>query len=202
MSEELQSLLSRIKSDGIDKANAEAKAIVDEARKQAADIRAKAAEDAAKARKEAEADAAAFRGRAEATVRQAMRDVKLQLAAELEKQVADFIAGGVKGAFADTASVTAWIGKAVDGYLSQGEKGIEVALGGDAAAMASEVKAALARKAASDGIAVTASPAFPDGFTVRLDGGRVEQCFTAEAVTDALSRLLRPELAALLKDSK
>ena len=62
------------------------------------------------------------------------------------------------------------------------------------------MKAALAAKAANGGIAVEASPAFPNGFTIKLDGGRVEQCFTADAISDALGRLLRPELAALMRE--
>lgn len=201
MSEELQSLLDRIRNEGVEKAGAEARDIVEAAKKEAAAIRAAAEEDAAKTKAAAQSEANAFAARAEATVRQAMRDAKLQLAAELEKQVSAFVSKGVKGALADEAAVSAWITKAVDGYLAQGEKGIEVALGGDAAKMAASVKAALAAKAAAGGIAVEASPAFPDGFTIRLDGGRVEQCFTAEAISDALGRLLRPELAALLKDA-
>ena len=201
MSVELQSLLDRIRNEGVGKADAEAREIVEAAKKEAAAIRAAAEEDAAKTKAAAKSEADAFAARAEATVRQAMRDARLQLAAELEKQVSGFVASGVNGALADEAAVAAWIGKAVDGYLAQGEKGIEVALGGDAAKMAASVKAALAAKAANGGIAVEASPAFPNGFTIRLDGGRVEQCFTAEAISDALGRLLRPELAALLKDA-
>ena len=200
MSEELQSLLDKIKSDGIGKAEAEAKAIVDAAKKEAAEIRAKAEAAAEKSREQSKREAADFAARAEATVRQAMRDVKLQLASDLQAQVSDFISAGVKGALADEGAVSAWISKAVDGYLAQGEKGIAVALGGDAAKMASAVKAALAAKAANGGIAVEASPAFPNGFTIKLDGGRVEQCFTADAISDALGRLLRPELAALMRE--
>ena len=200
MSEELQSLLDKIKSDGIGKAEAEAKSIVDAAKKEAAEIRAKAEAAAEKSREQSKREAADFAARAEATVRQAMRDVKLQLASDLQAQVADFISAGVKGALADEGAVSAWISKAVDGYLAQGEKGIAVALGGDAAKMASAVKAALAAKAANGGIAVEASPAFPNGFTIKLDGGRVEQCFTADAISDALGRLLRPELAALMRE--
>lgn len=200
MSEELQSLLDKIKSDGIGKAEAEAKSIVDAAKKEAAEIRAKAEVAAEKSREQSKREAADFAARAEATVRQAMRDVKLQLASDLQTQVSDFIAAGVKGALADEGAVSAWISKAVDGYLAQGEKGIAVALGGDAAKMASAVKAALAAKAANGGIAVEASPAFPNGFTIKLDGGRVEQCFTADAISDALGRLLRPELAALMRE--
>lgn len=200
MSEELQSLLDKIKSDGIGKAEAEAKSIVNAAKKEAAEIRAKAEAAAEKSREQSKREAADFAARAEATVRQAMRDVKLQLASDLQAQVADFISAGVNGALADEGAVSAWISKAVDGYLAQGEKGIAVALGGDAAKMASAVKAALAAKAANGGIAVEASPAFPNGFTIKLDGGRVEQCFTADAISDALGRLLRPELAALMRE--
>lgn len=200
MSEELQSLLDKIKSDGIGKAEAEAKSIVDAAKKEAAEIRAKAEAAAEKSREQSKREAADFAARAEATVRQAMRDVKLQLASDLQAQVADFISAGVKDALADEGAVSAWISKAVDGYLAQGEKGIAVALGGDAAKMASAVKAALAAKAANGGIAVEASPAFPNGFTIKLDGGRVEQCFTTDAISDALGRLLRPELAALMRE--
>lgn len=202
MSEELQSLLDRIRDEGVNKARDEAEAILADARKEAAAIKASAEKDAAETIAAAKAEARAFETRAEATVRQAMRDVKLQLAAELQKQVDAFVASGVGGAFANEGDVCAWIGKAVDAYLAQGENGIEVALGGNAAKMAAAVKSALAAKAANGGIAVEASPAFPDGFTIRLDGGRVEQCFTAAAVSAALSRLMRPALAALLNDAK
>lgn len=202
MSEELQALLDHIKTDGIKKAEAEAKAIIEAAKKEAEGIKEAANAEAAKTKADAARDADAFRSRAEATVRQAMRDVKLQLAEDLERQAAAFVAGGVDAAFADAATVAGWIGKAVDGYLGQGEKGIEIALGGEVAAMAGAIKASLAKKATEGGIAIESSPAFPNGFTIKLDGGRVEQCFTAEAVTDALSRLLRPELSALLKDSR
>lgn len=201
MSEELQSLLDRIRSEGVGKAEAEAKGIIDAAKKEAAEIRAKAEADAAATREAAKRDAADFAARADATVRQSMRDVKLQLAADLQAQAEAFVADGVKGAFADEKAVSGWVAKAVDAYLAQGGNGVEVALGGDASKMAAAVKAALAAKAANGGVNVTTSPAFPDGFTIRLDGGRVEQCFTAEAVTEALGRLLRPELAALLKDA-
>ena len=201
MSEDLQALLDRIRSDGVEKAAAEAKSITDAARKEAEAIRQAARDDAAKTREEAKRDAADFAAHAEATVKQAMRDVKLQLAADLQRQVTDLLAADVKAAFADKARVSEWVAKAVDAYLREGEGGIAVELGGSAAAMAESLRGALAAKAAAGGVEVTGSPAFPEGFTLRLDGGRVEQCFTAQAVTDALSRLLRPELAAMLKDA-
>ena len=134
----------------------------------------------------------------EQQVRQAVRDVNLQVAQDLENQVVNLLGDDVKGALADRGNVAKWVSQAVDAYLAGGEKGIEVELGGKAAEWAGELRAQLRAKAA-DGVRVEGSPAFPEGFTIRLAGGRVEQCFTAEAVTDALARLLRPQIAELLK---
>lgn len=201
MADELQALLNRIKSEGLEKAEAEAKSIIENAQKDAANIRKAAEEEAEKLRADAKRDAAAFSSRAEATVSQAVRDVKLQLAEDLQKIVVSFLSNDIKKEFNDTDTLKGWISKAVDAYLAKGEKAIEVELGGSAAPMAAKLLEELKAKTASDGIQVVDSPAFPNGFTIRTDGGRVEQCFTADAVTDALARLLRPELAALTKDA-
>ena len=37
------------------------------------------------------------------------------------------------------------------------------------------------------------------GFSVRLDGGRIEHAFTGDVIATELAKRLRPELAALLK---
>ena len=198
MTEDLQQLLDRIRREGVEKAETEAKAIVEAARKEAAETLAKAKTEAEDLRKEAEKDAKAFAQRAEQQVRQAVRDVNLQVAQDLENQVVNLLGDDVKGALADRGNVAKWVSQAVDAYPAAGEKGIEVELGGQAAEWAGELRAQLRAKAA-DGVRVEGSPAFPEGFTIRLAGGRVEQCFTAEAVTDALARLLRPQIAELLK---
>ena len=198
MTEDLQQLLDRIRREGVEKAETEAKAIVEAARKEAAETLAKAKTEAEGLRKEAEKDAKAFAQRAEQQVRQAVRDVNLQVAQDLENQIVNLLGDDVKGALADRGNVAKWVSQAVDAYLAGGEKGIEVELGGKAAEWAGELRAQLRAKAA-DRVRVEGSPAFPEGFTIRLAGGRVEQCFTAEAVTDALARLLRPQIAELLK---
>lgn len=201
MADELQALLNRIKSEGLERAEAEAKSIIEAAQKEAANIRKAAEEEAEKLRAEAKRDAAAFSSRAEATVGQAVRDVKLQLAEDLQRLVVAFLASDVKREFSDADSLKSWISKAVDTYLAKGERAIEIELGASAAPIAAKLLEELNAKAGADGIKVVDSPAFADGFTIRTDGGRVEQCFTADAVTDALARLLRPELAALTKDA-
>lgn len=202
MTEDLQQLLDRIRHEGVDKAQAEAKAIVEAARKEASDITAKAKADAAAMRKDAEKDAKAFAVRAEQQVRQAVRDVNLQVAQDLEKLVLGLLKNDVKAAMSDSKNISQWVSQAVAAYLKDGEKGIEVELGGSAAAQTAALQAELRSAAEKEGVKVTGSPAFPEGFTIRLAGGRIEQCFTTEAVTDALSRLLRPQIADLLKPAE
>ncbi len=198
MTEDLQQLLDRIRREGVEKAETEAKAIVEAARKEAAETVAKAKAEAEGLRKEAEKDAKSFAQRAEQQVRQAMRDVNLQVAQDLENLVVNLLGADVRAAMADRAAVAGWVSQAVATYLKDGEKGVEVELGGKAAEWTSAIRDELRAKAA-EGVRVEGSPAFPEGFTIRLAGGRVEQCFTAEAVTDALARLLRPQIADLLK---
>ena len=202
MTEDLQQLLDRIRKEGVEKAEAEAKAIVEAARKEAAETVAKAKADADTIRRDAEKDAKAFEMRAEQQVRQAVRDVNLQVAQDLEKKVVALLGDDVKAAMADREGVAKWVCDAIAAYLKGGEKGVEVELGGQAAGWADAIRAQLRSQAgAGDGVRVTGSPSFPEGFTIRLAGGRVEQCFTAEAVTDALARLLRPQIAELLKNA-
>jgi V/A-type H+-transporting ATPase subunit E len=200
MSEDLQNLIDKIRAEGVEKAEAEAKAIVDKAKAEAAEIVDKAKAEADAAREAARRDGESFAARAEQQVRQAMRDIHLSVAQDLEGLVDTLVKDCVGKAMASQDAVSAWVSKAVDAYLANGEKGVGVALGGSAAAMADTIRALVCEKAAGNGgVRVEASPAFPDGFTIRLSGGRVEHCFTVEAVADALSSMLRPEIAKLLK---
>ncbi len=109
MAEELQSLLEKIHRDGIEKAAAERDEMLAKARSEAAAVVAAAREEAAKMRAAAENDAEALKKRAESAIRQAARDILLELKSELTKRVeaitrsrldealsAEFIAGIVR----------------------------------------------------------------------------------------------------------
>lgn len=203
MTQDLQQLLDKIRQEGVEEAQAEAKSIVDAARKQAGEINEQAKNEAEELRAAAKQDAAAFQSRAEQTVRQALRDVRLQLSQDLEKQISSLLLRDVSATLAKAPTVTDLVKQAVTAYLKGGEHEIDVELGGSSAALAATLQAELRKEAEkADGLRVTGSQAFPEGFTLRLAGGRVEQCFTDEAVTDALANLLRPQLAALLRDGE
>ena len=73
--------------------------------------------------------------------------------------------------------------------------------GGDAevAANAKLAAALRAQLAGSGNITVVTDDTAQTGFSIRLDGGRVEHDFTGPAVAAALAARLRPDLAAMLK---
>lgn len=199
MTQELQHLLTHIRTEGVDKAKAEADAIRAEAKAEADAILAKAKTEAASLRQEAERDAAAFERRGQESLRQAARDVRLQVEQDLAKTIETLLRQAVDSATADSDSLRQWISAAVSAYTS-GQDDIEVVLGGDAAKLAEALTAQLRDQASRpEGVRVSPSPAFPNGFLLRLEGGRIEQSFTADAITAALSRLLRPRLADLFK---
>lgn len=192
MAEELQQLLEKIQREGVEKSNAQGAALVAKAKADAAALLKDAEEKAAALRAAAEKDAAAFAERAAETVRQAARDTVLEVQGGVTRLLEKLLAANVNAALAEPAEAAKLALDAVR----------ELAVGGAelhcAPAMVDALKAQLAAEA-KNGINVVADPAIGAGFSVRLDGGRVEHDFTGKAVADALARRLRPDLAALVQ---
>ena len=192
MAEELQNLLEKIKRDGVDKANAEAAAIVNKAKAEAAAIvkDAQAQAEAAKAAAKTQADQDA--ARAAETIRQAARDTVLKVEPAVTTLLSALLTKSVDAALADPAVAAPLAAEAVKA-LVKGDAAAEVAANGKL------VEALRAQLAAQANIKVVLDEATQAGFTVKLDGGRVEHDFTGAVVTDALASRLRPALAKLLK---
>ena len=192
MAEELQNLLEKIKRDGVDKANAEAAAIVNKAKAEAAAIvkDAQTQAEAAKAAAKTQADQDAER--AAETIRQAARDTVLKVESAVTSLLSALLAKSVDAALADPAVAAPLAAEAVKA-LVKGDAAAEVAANGKL------VEALRAQLAAQANIKVVLDEATQAGFTVKLDGGRVEHDFTGAVVTDALASRLRPDLAKLLK---
>ena len=167
MAEELQQLLEKIQHDGVEKANAEAAAII------------------SKAKASAE--------RAEKTIRQAARDTVLEVKDALERLLQNLLEKNVNAALA-TPGEAAKIALEAIRSLNAGTA--------DVAAdekLAAALKAQLAADAAS-GVNVVLDPTVGAGFSIRLDGGRVEYDFSEAAISAAIAKRLRPALAALLAE--
>ena len=191
MAEELQQLLEKIQRDGVDKANAEAAAIVAKAKEEANALVKKAQEDAAAAEAKGKADAEAYAARARETISQAARDTVLKVREDVTKLLTKLLAQDVSAALATEAVplAAAAVKELVTG------SGAEVAT---APKFVDALRAQLAAQA-QDGVKVVADEMTGAGFTVKLDNGRVEHDFTDAAISEALAQRLRSDLAALLK---
>ena len=193
MAAELQQLLEKIQKDGVDKANAEANRILSEAKAKAEGIVKAAAEKAAADEAKAKAEAEAYAKRAEETIRQAARDTVINVRGAVTAMLESVLARDVNSALSDPATVAQIAVSAVK----------EVASGAPAevSAGAKLVEAIRAQRAAEAvaGVTVVTDEAAGTGFSVKLDGGRVEHAFTGEAVAAELARRLRPALAALVR---
>ena len=188
--EDLQSILEKINKEGVEKADAEAKRIIDEAKARAAAIVKEAEDSAAKTRADAEADAAASAKRGEETLRHAARDVAISVEKSVSAMLEKILVRDVDAALADESTAAAIAAEAVKELAGPGE----VTCGAKLAAVLK------ARLAAKGDFTVVTDEASGSGFSVRLDGGRVEHSFTGATVAAELARRLRPELARLLKD--
>lgn len=189
--ENLDALLNKIRSEGVEAAKAEAAKVLAAAKAEAEAIvaKAKAEAEAAEAKAKAEAERAA-QG-AEATIRQAARDVVLKLGQDVAALLERTLGGAVDETLKPGPLVERLVAEAVASYLREGA--VEVAV------PEALVPALKARLAAQGEVTVVTDPRMGTGFKVRLAGGRVEHDFSGDSVTAALAALLRPQLAELLK---
>ena len=187
--EDLQSLLEKINRDGVEKAEAEAKKIVDTAQAKADALLKRAREEADQAKADADKSAAAASERAAETIRQAARDVVIGVKDAVTALFETLLAKDVNAALADEKAVADLAATAIRELAGPGE----ITCGPK---LAAAIKAQLAGQSA---FSVVTDEAAEAGFTVRLEGGRVEHAFTADVISAELAKRLRPDLAALLK---
>ena len=191
MAEELQNLLEKIKRDGVEKANAEAAAIVAKAKSEAAAIVKTAQDEAAAAKTAAAEDAKESAARAEETIRQAARDTILKIEQAVTSLLTKVLTTNVDAALADPAVAVPIAASAVQALVA-GDASAEVTAN---AKLAEALRAQLAARA---NITVVTDEDAQAGFSVRLDNGRVEHDFTGPTVAAALAARLRSDLAKLV----
>lgn len=190
--ENLDALLNKIRSEGVEAAKAEAAEIVATAKAEAERIAEKAKAEAESIVSQAKAEAERSAQGAKATIRQAARDVLLKLGQDVTALLGRTLGGAVDETLKPGPLVERLVSEAVAAYLKQGAA--EIVVGPE---LANVLKARLASQGE---VTVITDPQMGTGFRVRLSGGRVEHDFTGASVTAALAELLRPQLADLLKD--
>lgn len=199
MAEDIQGLLNRIQSDGIEKAEAEKKRILDDAKQQAAEILAKAKAEAEAIMKNASEEAVISENKGKAAVKQAARDVILSLQTELQKRLDTIVRDGLGQALTPEIMGQIII-KMAEKYFAQNDNGtIELLLSpADAAAMEAGLKAGLlANLKVKPEIQLSSNIA--SGLKIGIKGSDLLFDFSDDALTEVICSYAGPKLAAAIK---
>jgi len=198
MGTDLQHLLDKIQTEGLDKAKAGADALLAQARGEALQLATAAQQQAGEMAARAREEADAHQQRATEAIRQAGRNVLLNVEKSTRELVEKLLLREVKSAMALAEVLTPLIQDTVRAYVAQGEN-VSVRLPQNAGALLPALLEKLRLEAESGKLEVVLDAAQNSGFSLRVQDGRVEHDFTAEAVAAAMSKTLRPQLAELLK---
>lgn len=199
MAAELQSLLEKIQSEGVDKARAKADSILAEAEKAAAARIAEGEKAAAAFLAKAEAEAAVLRERSEQAVRQAARDVVLDVGQSirqtLERVLLQDVDKTLSGDFLET-----FLASLVKAFAAfpDAAGGIEALVAPEQAERLAAYARARLAAAVAGGLRVAPDRDVKAGVRVMLAGGRVEHDFTDAAIQAAMSRMMSPALAKMV----
>ena len=197
MTNELQALLDKIQTEGVDKANEKAKAITDATERAAADTAAAATKRAAEIVAAAQAEAAVLRERAEQAARQASRDIVLDTESRIRQTLERVLLRDTETALSGDA-LKPFLEMVVRAAAQNNPGGIEALV---PAAQAGEMaKFAASRLAAEvrNGLKISASNDVKSGIRIMVSNGRIEHDFTGATLTDSMSKLMNPTLAKIL----
>jgi V/A-type H+-transporting ATPase subunit E len=201
MAEQLDSLLEKIKRDGVDKARVEAERIITDAEQKAERIL-KEAEAGAEARREAaEKAGAAYAERARTSVAQAARDVILSVGSALSNAALD-VARRETTAALSGAALGGLIKTVVEAYARDGASvGIDVLLNAQQKKQVADFLMANLAESVRKGVTLRDDAGIVAGFRVSIPDKQVEHDFTGEAIAEALAGLLRPELGEIVRSA-
>lgn len=196
MADELQSLLEKINSEGVKKAEAEREKIVGAAKAEAARIVADAKTEAENIVSSAKLDSDAMRKRAESAVSQAARDTLLKLKAELEERLAAAVADA--SAQALSPELMAGVVKMLaEKFVTDPDAEVTVRCAvKDRDALDAALKNALADSLFKKP-KVLADSAMSGGLELGTDNGRLYFDFSLEAVSEVVGAYAGEHVAGL-----
>ena len=201
MAEELQGLLDRIQTEGIEKAEAEKATILGNAKAEAAKIIEKAKEEAATIVKKAIEEAEISVNKGNAAIRQAARDVLIALRADIEARLKALVTESIGQAMTPDVmgKIILEMVKAYREKNPTGDATVELLLPqSEAGQMAELLKGSLlANLRANPVIRINADAA--SGLQIGFKDSDVFLDFTDEALSDVICAYVGPKLAAALK---
>lgn len=202
MAEELQNLLERIQKDGVEKAEEESGRIVSDARAKA-DALVKEAEDKALAITEkAEKDAAQFMERSKRTLEQAARDVILSVGDAVNATMQGIAAQEVSAALKPDTLKKVLVSVIKSYCEDQKNDRIDILLSADDQKTVVDFLMSKYKTRMKKGLQIESDSGVTAGFRVSIVDENIQHDFSAEAITEALTQLVRPQLAEILRNAQ
>lgn len=199
MQTKVQELTDKLYSEGVEKAQKEADAIIKEAKEKASKIEKEAQKKAEKIEQDANADAEKLRQHVESelkmTVNQSVSALKQNLASLLTLKA---IEPGVKELFSNTDFLKVLIEKIVKGWVDKGQMDISVVL---SEKEQTEIEKFFQNQLADElnkGLEIEYSNGIKSGFKVGPADKSYQISFTDEDFTNFLKSYLRPKTNELL----
>jgi V/A-type H+-transporting ATPase subunit E len=196
MSEHIQPLLERIRSEGLKQAEAERESLLKQAQADAAALVAAAKNEADTIRSRAEKDAATTSARAQAALQQAARDLLLRLRGEIARQIEVAARKAASAPLSSIDVVTALLRELVK---ARGDSGnVTVETGSALAERLRDTLPALLKDAGAGDCTLVMNPRSGAGLQLRFGDSPESIDLSDAALAEWISSNLRPELAALL----
>jgi len=201
MAEELQSLLDRIQTEGVKKADDQKEQILADAKAQAEEIVATAKSEAESLRKVAAEDAVKSEARAKSAIQQAARDILLALKSDLQVRL-EAVVKECAGAAMTPDAMKKYVDEMVAAYKEKGadiDAGVEVLLNPkDAEEMESLLKGGLLNKLKTTP-EISISKDFAAGIQIGFKEEEVFLDLSDDALTDLVCAYVGPKLSAVLQ---
>ncbi len=198
MEVQLKELIEKIKKDGVETAEGKALQIVKDAEVKAAEIVAKANSDASQIVAKAKEDAARSEQTGEEALKQAGRDLVLNLQTQITELFNVIIKDEVASAM-DEKVLVETIVKLISSWKGDESKIQVLVSEKDLDNVEKNLKAKLADKI-KKGFEVKASKKLDAGFLVSEKDGSAYHNFSAEGIAEVLSDYLNPRIAALVNE--
>lgn len=202
MSQQVQELINKIKSEGVEAAEHKSREIIEQARQQAKSIEAEGRKTAEGLLAEAKEEIKRLQESTHLTLKQASRDTVLSLRKEIERMLMQIIKKEVAEAMTPDhmgKMIEAVVKHAVEAKDAKDEvvidlnkKDLERLQGSLASKLQQQLK---------QGVRLQASGDVPGGFMISFDSGKSSFDFTDESLAKYLASYLNTQTAALLKES-
>ena len=198
MEMELNTIIEKIKKEGVGQAEKNAAEILAQAQKKAREIVSAAEKEKEAIVKSGQQEAEKMKANGEESLRQASRDVVLGLK-EAILALFDAVLRREVAANLSTDVIKEMVLALVDKFKKDGKPDAEVLVSdGDKKALGEALAAKLKEKMA-EGVTLKASPSVDKGFRIGGKGDESYYDFTDEAITEAFKEFLNPKMMEILE---